>query len=199
MIMQNYYSNKKTRNHYSKRGFAERVVLTSIALSAAAVVTSLFVYFRPFTMTDVGTAAKNLYSFVNERINDIQERRRERIKEKEEQLAAAKRAELLEKQEALSPPYGGKRALDSTGQPLFVDRSVLSGIGQSGVPFSQLFRIRADHGDKKLQLCDSDKAHRRGQESGSVSDPSVSGCGRQRRDLASQCLARDRGGGRFPV
>ena len=95
---------KKTRNHYSKRGFAERVVLTSIALSAAAVVTSLFVYFRPFTMTDVGTAAKNLYSFVNERINDIQERRRERIKEKEEQLAAAKRAELLEKQEALSPP-----------------------------------------------------------------------------------------------
>ena len=102
--MQNYYSNKKTRNHYSKRGFAERVVLTSIALSAAAVVTSLFVYFRPFTMTDVGTAAKNLYSFVNERINDIQERRRERIKEKEEQLAAAKRAELLEKQEALSPP-----------------------------------------------------------------------------------------------
>ncbi len=104
MIMQNYYSNKKNRNHYSKRGFAERVVLTSIALSAAAVVTSLFVYFRPFTMTDVGTAAKNLYSFVNERINDIQERRRERIKEKEEQLAAAKRAELLEKQEALSPP-----------------------------------------------------------------------------------------------
>ena len=102
--MQNYYSNKKNRNHYSKRGFAERVVLTSIALSAAAVVTSLFVYFRPFTMTDVGTAAKNLYSFVNERINDIQERRRERIKEKEEQLAAAKRAELLEKQEALSPP-----------------------------------------------------------------------------------------------
>ena len=102
--MQNYYSNKKTRNQYSKRGFAERVVLTSIALSAAAVVTSLFVYFRPFTMTDVGTAAKNLYSFVNERINDIQERRRERIKEKEEQLAAAKRAELLEKQEALSPP-----------------------------------------------------------------------------------------------
>ncbi len=100
-------------------------------------------------------------------------------------VAVGERRQKHTGKEALPPPYGGKRALDSTGQPLFVDRSVLSGIGQSGVPFSQLLRIRADHGDKKLQLCDSDKAHRRGQESGSVSDPSVSGCGRQRRDPAS--------------
>ena len=51
--MQNYQINKKRINHHPKRGLAERVVLTSMALSAAAVVTSLFVYFRPFTTTDV--------------------------------------------------------------------------------------------------------------------------------------------------
>ena len=102
--MQNYQINKKRINHHPKRGLAERVVLTSMALSAAAVVTSLFVYFRPFTTTDVWIAAKNLYSYVDEQITDIQERRRERLKKKEEQLAAAKRAELMEKQEELSPP-----------------------------------------------------------------------------------------------
>lgn len=100
--MQNYFSNKTNRSYHPKRGIAERVVLTSMALSAAAVVTSLFVYFRPFTMTDVGIAAKNLYSFVNGQINDIQDRKRDRLKENEEQLAAAKQAELLKMQEALS-------------------------------------------------------------------------------------------------
>lgn len=74
-------SSKGTRR--SKKSLAERLVIGSMAASAAAVTASLIVYFHPFILADMESAAEGAYSYINERIEDIQERQKERLAAKE--------------------------------------------------------------------------------------------------------------------
>ena len=60
---------------HQKKGLTERLLIGGIATTTVAMATSLFVYFRPFTLEDVADTAKGAYSYVKEYIEDSKERK----------------------------------------------------------------------------------------------------------------------------
>lgn len=113
---------KNVNVHRHKKSPAERFLTVSVIAAAAAVIASLFIYFHPFTWEDAEKAAKETYSYVCERISDLQEKRKEWRIAREKKLAARKAAEAAKNSAALSPeretiPY--------------IDRS--SDMGETGV------------------------------------------------------------------
>lgn len=84
---------------HQKKGLTERLLIGGIATTTVAMATSLFVYFRPFTLEDVADTAKGAYSYVKEYIEDSKERKEAQklaeIKASQEAEAASLAAETV--------------------------------------------------------------------------------------------------------
>lgn len=79
---------------YHKKGFTERLVIGGIATTTVAMATSLFVYFRPFTLEDIANTAQGAYSYVKEYIENVQEQKKQREAQRLAEEKAAQEAEI---------------------------------------------------------------------------------------------------------
>lgn len=84
---------------HQKKGLTERLLIGGIATTTVAMATSLFIYFRPFTLEDVADTAKGAYSYVKEYIEDSKEQKKAQklaeIKASQEAEAASLAAETV--------------------------------------------------------------------------------------------------------